>query len=210
MCETLGVSLWQDIRLSTRSLLRQPALAATCVVVLALGVGVNTTIFTAIKAVVLDPLPFRDPGRLVTLYESGVLKGYSQGPVSPPNFFDWQREAKSFGEMAAYGGDGGNVSGESSRSPETLTGILCSWNLFHTLGIEPALGRSFLASDDSPKAPRTIILSDSLWRRRFGADPQIIGKTLRMDAQVYTIIGVMPASFEFRWDSTQFWAPLQL
>lgn len=204
------MTLWQDIRYNLRSLRRNPGLAATCFVVLAIGIGANTTIFSAVKAVLLNPLPYRDPGRLVALYEAGVVKGDVHDEPAPGNFYDWQRDSTSFQDIAAYGGTNGNLSGGREAMPEHVQGVFCSWNLFRTLGVEARVGRVFVRGDDSPKAARTIILSDSLWRRRFSADPVVIGRTLRLDAELYTVIGVMPRSFEFPAASTQFWVPMQL
>jgi len=203
-------TLTQDLRYSTRSLRRSPALATTCVVVLALGIGANTAIFSGVKAILLDPLPYRDPSQLVALYEAGVVKGDVHDAPAPANFYDWQRESSSFQEIAAYGGTNGNASGGMDRLPEHIDGAFCSWNLFRTLGVPPAIGRVLVAGDDTPKATRTIILSNSLWRRRFDSDPAIIGRSLRLDAQLYTVIGVMPRGFEFPAATTQFWIPMQI
>lgn len=201
---------WQDVRYCVRSLRQNVALAATCFVVLALGIGANTTIFSAVKAILLDPLPYRDPGQLVALYEAGVVKGDVHDAPAPANFYDWQRESRSFQEIAAYGGTNGNLSGGADRLPEHINGVFCSWNLFRTLGVAATIGRVFVPSDDTPEAARTIILSNSLWKHRFDSDSGIIGRTLRLDAQLYTIIGVMPPSFEFPASTTQFWIPMQI
>ncbi|MBV9302482.1 MAG: ABC transporter permease [Acidobacteriaceae bacterium] len=210
---TIGVTiatLMQDLQYSFRSLRRSPALAATCVVVLALGIGANAAIFSAVKAILLDRLPYRDPGRLVALYEAGVVKGDVHDEPAPANFYDWQRESDSFDDIAAYGGISGNLSGASGRLPEHVQGVFCSWNLFRTLGVQASLGRVFTRSDDSQQSSRTIVLSHSLWRRIFDGNPGLIGRTLRLDAQLYTIIGVMPATFEFPSSTTQYWVPMQL
>lgn len=204
------MAFWQDIRYCFRSLRQNPALTGTCFVVLALGIGANTTIFSAVKAVLLDPLPYRDPGQLVALYEAGVLKGDVHDEPAPANFYDWQREARSFQEIAAYGGTNGNLSGGGDRLPEHINGVFCSWNLFQTLGVPASIGRVFVSSDDTPKAGRSIILSNSLWKRRFAGDPGVVGRTLRLDGQLYTIVGVMPASFEFPESMTQYWIPMQI
>ena len=202
------MSLWHDIGFSLRSLRRQPGLVLTSLAILTLGIGANTTLFTAVKTILLDPLPYPDPSRLVMLYEWGVVHD-SANPVSPPDFYDWQRESKNFTSMAAFGSASGTLSGGRARLPEHIDGAFCTWNLFQTLGVQPALGRSFTASDDTSKAPRTILLSDSLWRRRFDADPHVLGKTLRLNSELYTIIGVMPARFNFWYRTGQYWVPLQ-
>ena len=200
---------WQDIRYCIRSLRRNPAVVAACVLILALGIGANTAIFSAVKAILLEPLPYPDPSRLVALYEAGVIQGDVHDEPAPGNFYDWQRQARSFEQIAAYGGMNGNLSGSAGRLPEHIQGVFCSWNLFRTLRIPAALGRVFLPADDNAAAPRTIILSDGLWRHRFGGDPAIIGRTLRLDEQLYTVIGVMPRSFEFPDAATAFWIPMQ-
>lgn len=203
-------TLMQDLCYSLRSLRRSLALTTTCVAVLALGIGANTAIFSAVKAILLDPLPYHDPGRLVALYEAGVVKGDIHDKSAPANFYDWQRESQSLDDIAAYGGISGNLSGASGRLPEHVQGNYCSWNLFRTLGVQASLGRVFAQTDDTQRSSRTIVLSQSLWRRRFDGNPGVIGQTLRLDAQLYTIIGVMPASFEFPSSTTQYWVPMQL
>lgn len=203
-------SLLQDIRYSLRSLRRSPALATTCVLVLALGIGANAAIFSAVKAVLLDPLPYNDPGRLVALFEAGVVKGDVHDEPAPANFYDWQRESESVEDIAAYGGISGNLSGLSGRLPEHVQGVFCSSNLFRTLGVRASVGRVFSDSDDRPQSTRTIVLSHSLWLRRFDGNPDVIGHMLRLDAQLYSIIGVMPADFEFPSATTQYWVPMPL
>lgn len=177
-------------------------------IVLTLGIGVNITIFTAVKTVLLDPLPYKNPSRLVALYEWGVVHD-SAGPISPPDFYDWQRYSKSFESMAAYGQSGATLSGSATKLPEYVAGMLCTWNLFKTLGIEPAVGRTFSAADDTPKAARTIILSYALWQRRFSGDRRIVGKTISLDSGLYTLIGILPSHFEFWYPAAQYWVPLQ-
>ena len=164
----IPMTLWQDIRYSLRSLHQNPALTTTCFVVLALGIGANTTIFTAVKAVLLDPLPYRDPGRLVALYEAGVVKGDVHDEPAPANFYDWQRQSRSFQEIAAYGGTSANVSGGFDRLPEHIEGVFCSWNLFQTLGIPASVGRVFVPSDDTPRAARTTGRGGASRRSRRG------------------------------------------
>ena len=204
------MTIWQDIRYSFRSLEQKLPLVTTCFVVLALGIGVNSTIFSAVKAILLDPLPYRDPSRLLALYEAGAVKGDVHDQPAPGNFYDWQQQSRSFEDVAAYGGANGNLSGEVGRLPEHIEGVFSSWNLFRTLGASAAIGRVFVPSDDRPNAARTIILSNGLWRHRFRGDSGVIGRNLRLDAQLYTIVGVMPASFEFPSSQTQFWIPMQI
>jgi hypothetical protein len=178
------VTFRQDVWYSVRSLRQNAALAITCVVVFALGIGANTAIFSAIKAVLLDPLPYRDSGRLVALYEAGVVKGDVHDQPAPANFYDWRRESRSLEDIAAYGGANGNLSGGAGQIPEHISGVFCSWNFFQTLGVAAEIGRVFISSDDTPAAARTIILSSGLWKHRFASDPRIIGGTLRLDAEL--------------------------
>jgi predicted permease len=203
-------ALMQDLRYSVRSLRHSLVFATTCVIVLALGIGVNTTIFSGVKTILLDPLPYQNPSQLVALYEAGVVKGDVHDEPAPANFYDWQRNARSFQEIAAYGATNGNLSGGAGSLPEHIDGVFCSWNLFRTLGVAATIGRVFMPVDDALGATRTIILSNSLWRRRFASYPGIIGQTVRLDAQLYTVIGIMPREFEFPSATTQFWVPMQI
>ena len=151
---TRFMTLWQDIRYNLRSLRRNPGLAATCFVVLAIGIGANTTIFSAVKAVLLDPLPYRDPGRLVALYEAGVVKGDVHDEPAPGNFYDWQRDWTSFQDIAAYGGTNGNLSGGREAMPEHVQGVFCSWEIsFERLVWRPGSG-AFLCAATTARRPR--------------------------------------------------------
>lgn len=198
----------RDLRYAFRALARNPSFSIAAVLVLALGIGANSAIFTVIQAVLLAPLPYHAPERLVRLYERNVVAENPYNVASWPNFADWQRDAKSFSEMAAYGDASVSFSPSDGGLPENLTGVICTYNLFSTLGVRPALGRALLSSDDQPDAERAVMISDSLWRRRFGASRAVAGTQTRIDGEKYTIVGVMPAGFDFPDSGTQVWLPV--
>jgi putative ABC transport system permease protein len=142
------------------------------------------------------------------LYEYSAIGTSRYNVVSPANFLDWQRQATSYVEIAAYGGQAFNLSGDNGELPERLTGTICSYNLFSTLGVKPALGRTLGPDDDRPEAPRTVVISNGLWQRRFGGSPRIVGSAIRLDGESYTVVGVMPPAFDFPTAETQAWAPM--
>jgi len=203
-------SLWRDLRFGVRTLLRTPGFAGIAVLVMALGIGANIALFTVVRGVLLRPLPFKDPGRLVMLYESGIH------PEDPPGhnvvaggiYAEWKRLNRSYSNLALLQEDQFDVSGSGGQLPESLIGAGCSWDLMRTLGVQPALGRDFAQADDSPSANGTVILSWALWQRRFGGDAGILGKTIYLDAKPYAVIGIMPSWFAFPETHTQLWTPV--
>jgi putative ABC transport system permease protein len=198
----------RDLRYAFRALVRNPGFTVAAVLVLALGIGANTAIFTVVQGVLLAPLPYQAPDRLVRLYERNVVGENPFNVVSAANFYDWQRDSKSFGEMALYGDWGVSFSLSDGGLPENLTASICSYNLFSTLGVQPAMGRAFLADDDRPDAERVVIVSDSLWRRRFAAGRNVVGTRTRIDGESYNIVGVMPRGFVFPDAEAQVWLPV--
>jgi len=204
---TVGVidDLWRDLLYVLRTLRRAPGFALAVIVVMALGIGAVTGMFTIVRSVLLKPLPFGDADRLVMLYEQSADGKYPYHVVASGIFRQWQKEAKSFEQMALYKEDEYDVSGTGGQMPEQLTVTLCSWNFFPALGVQPALGRGFEASDDRPDANAAVVLSWGLWKRRFAGDPGIVGKTFQLNAKAYTVIGVMPAWFTFPDARTQAW-----
>ena len=160
-----------DIRYGVRTLRRTQEFALTAVVVMALGIGANVALFTIVRAVLLKPLPFRDPDRLVRLYEKSPGGDSPYNPNAGGVFAEWKKESKSFSELAISGYAGYNLSGQNGQLPETVRGATFSWNLLPTLGVQPALGRNFTADDDHPGANPTVLLSWALWKRRFGGNP---------------------------------------
>jgi predicted permease len=203
----------QDLRCAGRPLLNHPAFTITAVLVLALGLGANTAIFTVVNAFLLRPLPYKDPSRLMGLFERDPIDipgGDPYNDVSPANYLDWQRMSTSFEQIAAAAEGGSfNVSSPgNSFEPERLDGGTISSNLFSTLGMQPLLGRGFRAGEDRWGAPRVAILGYGLWQRRFGASRNVIGKRIRIDGELHQIVGVMPRGFAFPNRTTQIYIPL--
>jgi predicted permease len=200
-------SLWRDLRYAARTFARTPAFTLVVVLLMALGIGANTALFSVLRAVLLRPLPFAHADRLVSLYERDVIGHSPYGVVSGGDFEDWQKQAKSFEQMSVIGEDGANLSGSGQRLPEYIGTQLCNYQFFPMLGIEPVVGRLFSADDDRPDAQATAVLTYGFWKRRFGGDPGIVGQTIRLDSKPYTVIGVLPPVFisETR---TQVWLPV--
>src|SRR5262249_22127285 len=161
------------------------------ILVLALGIGANTAIFTVVRAVLLAPLPYHDPDRLVRLFETQVISSSAFNVVSGPNFYDWRSQSASFESMGYYGDWGASFSPSDGGLPEILTGTICDSGFFTTLGVQPAIGRAFREDDEQPGADRVVVISHSLWLRRLGAEPSAVGSNIRLDGEMYTVIGVM-------------------
>ncbi len=195
--------LRQDLRHTVRSLSRSSGFALTAILVAALGVGATTATFSILDHALLRPLPFPEPDRLVRLWQDQTFRGYPQMEVSPPNFRDWQRMSRSFEAIGASHGASGNLVGHGE--PRRLEGEAVTHELLPLLGTAPALGRLFSAADDGPGAPGTMLLSDALWKTQFGGDPSVIGRSIRLDDEPFTIIGVMPPSFAYPSRVTRFW-----
>src|SRR5689334_7210934 len=200
---------WQDLRYAIRMLRKSPSFTVVAVLVLALGIGANTALFTVVRSVLLNPLPFENPDQLVMLYEQSADHKHPYNAVAGGIFQQWQEQSRSFEQMAILGGSGYNLSGTNGALPEKVEGGKCSWNLFSTLGVRPAYGRVFTAEDDSPNANATVVLTWSLWKRRFGGDPAIIGKDILLDGGAYTVIAVMPEWFSYPDPETQAWTPIR-
>jgi predicted permease len=199
----------RDLRIGARTLSRTPGFAVVAILITALGIGASVAMFTVVRGVLLRPLPFPDSDRLLTLYErSTPAAGGGDFPhnlVAGGVYATWNRQNTSFSSLALVRDDSADLSGSGGQLPETLNGAHVSWNLFSTLGVNPALGRGFTPADDSLSANGTVVLSSSLWKRRFGADPAILNRTIYIDAKPYTVIGIMPAWFEFPDSDTQLW-----
>ena len=202
-------ALFQNLRLGTRMLLKRPGSTGAVVIALALGIGASTAMFTVVRSVLLRPLPFKDPARLIHLYEQTRDDKWQYNQSAAGIFAEWKKQSHGFSDLALYSGGGEyNLSGSTGQLPEKVAAAECSWNLFPTLGVEPALGRTFTASDDQPSANGTVVLSWALWKRRFGGDPSILNQTIRLDAKSYAVIGVMPAWFTFPERRVQLWTPV--
>jgi predicted permease len=208
-------ALVRDIRYAARGLVRAPGFAAIAILVMGLGIGANVALFTIVRSVLLKPLPYRDPGQLVSLFEADTNHPERSLylPVAAGSFYEWQRAARNSAEMAMVSPwQDYNVSAEGGKLPEKIDAAYCSWNFFSTLGVQPALGRSFTSDDDRAGAAATVIITDSFWKLRYSADPTIVGKTIWLDAKPYTVIGVLPSSFvytsSFGGNTVQAWTPV--
>jgi putative ABC transport system permease protein len=209
-------ALMRDLRYGLRTLRRTPGFTVMAVVVIALGIGANVALFTVVRGVLLKPLPYRDPDRLVLMYENDTDHPHPMPwlPVDAGSFWDWQRATQSVAQMAMVSPfQGYIVSSEAGKLPEQIDAAWCTGNFLSVLGVQPALGRGFTADDDRPGATATALLSSSFWKRRYGADPAIVGKTIMLDAKPYTIIGVLPPSFvysgAFGGNAVQVWTPVR-
>jgi putative ABC transport system permease protein len=187
-------SLLQDLRYGARMLLKKPGFTLIAVITLALGIGANTAIFSVVNAVLLRPLPYAEPGRLVALWESNTQRPMSRNAISYPNFFDWRAQSQSFERMASYYTIPMDLTGIAT--PVNLRGATVSPDLFATLGVKPLLGRWFIAEEEKPGI-RAAIISHSLWQRQFGGDPNIVGRSLTLGGRPYNVVGVMPIGFQF-------------
>jgi putative ABC transport system permease protein len=201
-------SLWRDVRFGIRTLLRTPGFATIAVLVMALGIGANVALFTVVRGVLLRPLPFADPDRLVRLYEHTGDSEFSFNNSAGGIFAEWKKQSHGFSDLAMLQFSQVGLSGSGGDLPEHLSSARATWNLLATLGVKPALGRDFNAGDDSPSANGAVILSWPLWQRRFGGDKGILNQTIYLDAKPYTVIGVMPAWFAFPASDTQLWTSL--
>jgi putative ABC transport system permease protein len=197
----------QDIRFAIRTLVKNPAFTITAVLCLTLGIGVNATIFSCVRAMLLRPFPYRDPDALVAIGEANTVRGWHMNTVSYPNFRSWQADNRSLTNAGIYTGTSYNLA--SGGGAEFVPGGNVSWTMFRTLGIAPALGRDFREDEDRVGAPNVIILSDRLWRDRFGARKEIIGQEILVDGIKNTVIGVMPPEFEFPW-AARAWTTMQM
>ena len=202
----LLTDFFQDLRYAFRMQLKNPAFTIVAVIALALGIGANTAIFSVVNSVLLRPLPYKDPERLVMVWEDASKFGYPRDTPAAANYVDWRNQNTVFEGMAAIADESFNLTG--TGDPERLEGRLVSANLFPLLGVDPQLGRTFTATEDQPGSNHVVLLSHALWQRRFGGDNSIVGKSINLNGETYTVIGVMPARFEFPSIDDQVWAPI--
>ncbi|MGO9271707.1 MAG: ABC transporter permease [Terriglobia bacterium] len=193
----------EDLRYSLRQFRRSPGFAIVAGIALALGIGANTAIFSVVNGVLLRPLPYPEPGRLMMVYETN--REFSRGSVAYPNFLDWQRENHSFTDIAAFRSNDFNFTG--SGQPEHLSGEYVSASFLSVLGVNPLLGRSFLPQEDQQDAAGVLILGYGLWKRRFGTDRNMLGRSMTLNARNYTVIGILPSDFRFR-EQADLYVPL--
>jgi predicted permease len=214
-------NLWRDSKYAARTLTKSPGFAVIAILVMALGIGANVALFTVVRSVLLNPLPYRDSARLYALYErnihdrerSDTMPVNEYLPVDAGSFVEWQKAAQGTAQLALVSPwQGYNVSSEAERLPEQIKAGWCSWNFFPMLGVTPAIGRSFTADDDRPGAEATVILSSAFWKRRYSGDQGMVGKKIWLNASPYTVIGVMPPSFvyssSFGGSNVQVWTPV--
>ena len=193
--ESFVEACWQDLRNASRTLRKSPSFTAVALLTLALGIGANTAIFSVVNAVVLRPLPYKDSNHLVQVIGHDQQRGVDFDWVSFPNYHDWAEQNKAFQYMAAYKFHALNLTNVSQA--QMLFGIKASANLLPTLGAEPILGRNFRPEEDEPGRDHEVILGYDTWTQWFGADPQIIGKAITLSGELYTVVGVTPAKFNF-------------
>ncbi|HXZ19125.1 MAG TPA: ABC transporter permease [Candidatus Acidoferrales bacterium] len=187
----------QDVRFALRMVRKNLPFTAVVVLTLALGIGVNTAIFSVVDAVLLRPLPFRDPDRLVSLWQTNIAHNNDLDAVSPANFLDWQDGTAAFDGIVAMNYWSFDYTGKGE--PEAFTGELVSKDFFRLLGVSPALGRVFLPEEYEPGKDRVVLLSHGLWQRRFGSDPAIVGQTISLRDELYIVAGVLPEDFHLPW-----------
>jgi len=205
-----GLETWaRDLRHGARSLRRTPGFAIAAILVMALGIGATTALFAIVHTVLLQALPFQDPGRLLRLYEHSADDKFPHNQVAPGIFAEWKKQSRAFRDLAMLQYvEASNLSGASGQLPEKVRAVHGSWNLFSTLGVRPALGRDFSPSDDDPAAAGAVVVSWGLWQRRFAGNPSLIGRTIRLDAKTYTVIGIMPPWFAYPDPAAQLWLPV--
>ncbi|MGH9840034.1 MAG: ABC transporter permease [Blastocatellia bacterium] len=200
--------MFQDLRYGLRMLLKHKGFTLIAVFTLVLGIGANTAIFSVVNAVLLRPLPFPEPERIVRLWESHPPTNLPQFSVAFPNFLDWRSQNQVFAQMAAYREDGFNL--QAGAEPRRVNGARVTVDFFAVLGVLPAAGRAFLPQEDAPGGERVVILSHALWQQSFGGDPQLVGRQLKVDGQACTVVGIMPSGFRFPQDDVELWLPYAL
>ena len=197
--------LWRDFRFSLRSLLKRPGFTAIALLALALGIGANTAIFSLVNAVILQPLPYRDPDRLISVY--GTRNRSTQGSVGPTDFLDYRSQNKTFEQFAASGSMMLPMNLTGSGEPERLNASIITGNYFDTFGVRPALGRGFSLENEKTGQDHVTVLSHGFWQTRFGGDPNIVNKTINLDGKAYEVLGVMPAEVVLP-QPAQLWVPI--
>src|SRR3954454_9030048 len=195
-----------DLRYAFRQLIKAPSFSATAIIALALGIGATTAMFAVIYAFLLRPLPYTNADQLVMLQSRGVTTGNDLG-VNYQDFVDWQKQNHSFADLAFFNLRwNGNVESPGGMT-ETLKTTFTTANLFSLLGVQPMLGRDLTRADDEEKAPKVMLISERLWKKTFGGDPNIIGRDIRLDGTPRTVVGIMPAGFRFP-TQTDIWVPM--
>lgn len=198
-------SIVQDIRYGLRNLLKRPGASAIALVTLALGIGVNTAIFSAVDSVLLRPLPYKDPEAVFFVWEHQPAVGINRNNMAPANYFDLRQQNNVFDDIGAFSDFSFNLTGEGE--PERLQGQLVTASTLRLLGVQPAVGRIFLPDEDQLGHEHVAVLSDALWQRRFNRDPAIINRSLTLNGESFTVVGVMPPNFFFPVHESELWIP---
>src|SRR5262245_51467637 len=196
----------RDMRYAVRQLTASPAFTIVAILPLPLGIGATTAIFSVVNGVLLKPLPYPHPDSLVLVYE--VVPQYGRFSVAPANFLDWRRQNTVFQRIATFNGSSATLA--DAGNAERITSTSVSWDLFELLGVTPVLGRSFREDEDAPGKNAVIVLSYGMWQRRFGGDPNVLGRSLTLSGVPVTIVGVMPQGFYFPTRAAEFWQPIAL
>ncbi|HEU0252527.1 MAG TPA: ABC transporter permease, partial [Pyrinomonadaceae bacterium] len=188
-------TLLKDIRYGVRGLVKRPGFTAIALITLALGIGANTAIFSVVNAVLLRPLQFKDPEQLVVVWEDATFAGFPRNTPAPANYIDWKNQSQSFADMAATAETSFNLTGDGE--PERVSAHAVTANFFPLFGVQPLIGRSFLPEEDQPGANKVVVISHSLWQSRYGGDRKILTREIQLNGEKHTVIGVMPAGFQF-------------
>src|SRR6185436_14792082 len=200
-------SLFSDIRYAVRSLLKRPGFTAIAVVTLALGIGANSAIFSSVYALLINPLPFPNQARVVAIWDKNPSRGVQHNEVSMANYLDWRAQNQSFEHLALERWWSTNLTADNT--PERVQGFLVTTDFFDVLGVKPVRGRNFAGEENQPGKDTVAIITDSLWRRRFNSDPNIVDKTITTNGIVRKVIGVLPADFNYP-KGAEVYAPLSL
>jgi putative ABC transport system permease protein len=198
------MNLYAYLRSALRQMKRNPGFFTVALTALALGIGANTAIFSAVEGVLLRPLPYADPSRLVMVWEDASYLGFSRNNPAAGNYVDWRAQNQVFTDMAAMRYSNAAFNGD--QAPEQALGRGVTSNLFDVLGVQPVVGRPFTAEEDAARR-RVVVLSYALWQRRFGGNPSIVGRSILMDGEATTVVGIMPSSFFFPDHQTDYWIP---
>ncbi len=203
---SLLADILSDTRYAIRELVKNPGFTLVAVVTLALGIGATSAVFSIIEGVLLRPLPYFEPERLVRLYET--VPQFGRFSVAPANFLDWERESRAFESIAAFSSGSGTLT--DGAAAERVSTVEVSHRIFEVLGVSPFHGRGFRLEEDAPGKNAVLVMSHGAWQRRYGSDPSILGRTLTLDGVPITVVGVMPPDFYFPSRETEFWTPLAL
>jgi len=200
-------TLLADLRYGYRLLRQAPGFTLIAICALALGIGANTAIFSTLDAVLLRPLPYDDPDRVMMVYEDATSIGFSRNTPAPANYFDWRAQNHVFTDMAATRGRSMSITGDGT--PEQLYGQAVTPNFFSVLGVTPLMGRAFTEEEDR-NAAQVVLISHRLWQRRYSGDASVLNRTILLNDARYTIAGVMPRDFVFRDRDRDFWIPINV